>query len=145
MLFHGVRCTLKTLETGFIFTTGALSYWAMELLWREHTHWTMPITGGVCLVVIYAIANFMAEPLWRKWILCTACVTAVEFVVGGAVNILLGWDVWDYSNLPNNLMGQICLQFSLFWALLSIPCVFLCNILRYYVFIPLYKRGNHSP
>jgi len=136
---------LKPLETGFIYTTGALGYWALELLWRGKTHWTMPVTGGICLVVIYAIANFMSEPLWKKWTLCACCITTIEFVVGGLVNIALGWNVWDYSSEFMNLMGQICPLFSLFWGILSIPCVFLCNILRYYVFIPLYRQGNHSP
>lgn len=141
----GVIQKLKLLETCFIFCSGAFGYWAVELLWRGYTHWTMPILGGVCLILIYAIANFMAESLWKKWLMCSACVTAVEFIVGGIVNITLNWDVWDYSTLPGNLMGQICPLYSIYWILLSIPSVFFCNILRYYVFIPLYRKGRHSP
>lgn len=136
---------MRPLETTFIFTTGATGYWALELMWRGHTHWTMPITGGLCFIVIYAIANFMEEKLWRKWIMCASSITAVEFVVGGLVNLKLQWDVWDYSVLPMNLMGQISLRFTFLWLLLAIPTVFLSNIIRYYVFVPLYREGYHSP
>ena len=136
---------MKPLETSAVFVTGALGYWALELLWRGHTHWTMPLTGGVCFIIIYAIANFTSECLWKKWLMCACCVTAAEFLVGTVVNLRLGWAVWDYSGQPMNLFGQICPLFTLFWLLLAIPSVFLSNILRYYVFIPLYRRGDHSP
>lgn len=136
---------MRPLETASVFFTGALGYWALELLWRGHTHWTMPLTGGVCLIMIYIIANFTSEALWKKWVMCACCVTTAEFLVGIVVNLRLGWAVWDYSSMPMNLYGQICPLFTMFWALLAIPCVFLCNILRYFVFIPLYRRGDHSP
>lgn len=135
---------LKPLETVFVFITGALGYWALELMWRGYTHWTMPIAGGICFIIIYAISNFMSDPLWKKWIMCASCITAVEFVVGSIVNLRLGWAVWDYSGLSVNLMGQISLRFYLLWLVLAIPTVFLSNILRYFLFIPLYRRGRHS-
>ncbi len=136
---------LKTLEASAVFLTGALGYWALELLWRGETHWTMPLTGGICFVIIYAIANFMEQPLWQKWIMCASSITAAEFVVGSIVNLRLGWAVWDYTSRTLNLFGQICPMFTFYWLLLSIPGVFLSNILRYYLFIPLYRRGAHSP
>ena len=105
----------------------------------------MPLTSGVCFIIIYAIANFTSEALWKKWIMSACCVTAAEFLVGAVVNLHLGWAVWDYSSQPLNLLGQICPLFTFFWMLLAIPSVFLSNILRYYVFIPLYLRGDHSP
>lgn len=135
---------LKNAEIYFNFIIGALCYWAIELLYRGFTHWTMPITGGFCFIIIYAIANFSPETLWQKWIMSASCICTIEFLVGALVNIVLGWSVWDYSALPYNLLGQICVQFSVYWLVLSIPAVFLCNIIRYFVFIPLYSRGKHS-
>ena len=35
-------------------------------------------------------------------------VTAYEFTVGLIVNVKLGWDIWDYSSIPFNILGQIC-------------------------------------
>ena len=42
-------------------------------------------------------------------------MTAVEFVAGLVLNLWLGLDIWDYSHLPFNLMGQICPQFAALW------------------------------
>ena len=136
---------MRPLETAFPFCSGRAVSRALELVWRGATHWTMPPVGGMCLVVIYIIANFMVQPLWQKWIMSAACTTAIEFVVGSIVNLRLGWAVWDYSAMPMNLMGQICPRFSCLWLALAIPSVLFCNILRYYLFIPLYRRGAHSP
>lgn len=123
------------LEFLSIYVFGAIGYGTLETLWRGYTHWTMILTGGFCCCLIHLIATRMSEPLWKKWIMCMAVVTAVEFAVGCAVNLRLGWHVWDYSDLALNLMGQICPLFSLFWFLLSIPCVYVSRLLKKYVFI----------
>lgn len=49
-----------------------------------------------------------------------ALVTAAEFAVGCVVNLLLGWNVWDYSGWRVQLLGQICLVFCLLWYLLCL-------------------------
>ena len=61
----------------------------------------------------------------------SAIVTALEFATGCIVNLWLGWDVWDYSNLPFNILGQICLPFSLLWVVVSVAAVVLDDWLRY--------------
>lgn len=50
--------------------------------------------------------------------------TVLEFFTGVLVNIILGWNVWDYSNLKWNLCSQIAPQFVLLW----IPLVFLAIV-----------------
>ncbi len=118
---------------------GAIGYGSIELLWRGHTHWTMLLLGGLCLYVIYIISSRMREPLWKKLIACAAVVTALEFIVGCIVNVRLSWDVWDYSDMPLNLMGQICPTFSAMWLLLSLPCIFMCRLVYNYIFKPNIK------
>lgn len=117
-------------EFGAVWLLGALGYGALELLWRGHTHWTMLLAGGACFSVMYLVATRTDFPLWQKWIACAACITAVEFVTGCIVNLRLGWGVWDYSALPGNLCGQICLLYSAFWLILSVPGVWACEQLR---------------
>jgi len=56
-------------------------------------------------------------------------ITFMEFSVGCIVNLLLGWDVWDYSSLPFNIMGQVCLLYSVMWFFISIPAIFLSTLL----------------
>ena len=54
----------------------------------------------------------------------------MEFITGAVVNVLLGWGVWDYSDRPLNLYGQVCLLYSLYWLLLSIPGCALARLLH---------------
>lgn len=63
-----------------------------------------------------------------------AIITAVEFVSGCIINLWLGWAVWDYSNMPLNLLGQICLPFSLLWVLISAVAIVFDDYIRYYLF-----------
>ena len=46
-------------------------------------------------------------------------ITVTELITGLILNVWLGLNVWNYSGLPFNFMGQICLQFSALWFVLS--------------------------
>ena len=58
-------------------------------------------------------------PMLLQMVQGAAIVTALELLVGLIVNRWLGWDVWDYSDMPGNLWGQVCPQFAAAWLLLS--------------------------
>lgn len=104
-----------------LFWVGALGYCALELAWRGYTHWSMGLTGGACLVGLYALHRRLASrPLALQALAGAALVTAAEFAVGCVVNLLLGWNVWDYSGWRVQLLGQICLVFCLLWYLLCL-------------------------
>ncbi len=132
------------LEFSFIFICGALGYGTIEILWRGHTHWTMLLLGGICLYCIYIISTRMGEAIWKKLVMCAAAVTSLEFAVGCIVNLRLGWEVWDYSDMPFDLMGQICPAFSLMWLLLSLPCIYVCRFIHRFVFLPNFKNKKTS-
>jgi uncharacterized membrane protein len=114
----------------WLYLIGGFGYGLIEMLFRGHTHWTMIAAGGVCFLLIYLISIKSAEPLWKKWIMGGAVITTVEFVTGGIVNILLGWNVWSYAHHRLNLMGQISLLFFCLWVFLSVPGMWLCALLR---------------
>ena len=104
------------------FITGAILYTATEILWRGHTHWTMGIAGGVCLTAIYALR--VACPDTSLIILCITgafVILTVEFATGFIVNMMLGWNVWDYSDRVFNIYGQICPLYAFLWVLICIP------------------------
>ena len=54
--------------------------------------------------------------------------------------------MWDYSNIPLNFDGVICLPFSALWLLLSVVAIFLADSINYYVFgdtvLPHYAIGD---
>lgn len=112
------------MEQAVIFIFGAISYSAIEILWRGHTHWTMSLAGGICAVLIYMFSEYYSDlPLLTKSFAGAVIITVIEFGTGLIVNIMLKWDVWDYSRMPFNLYGQICLLYSVLWFLLCIPVV----------------------
>lgn len=115
-------------ENAVVFLFGGILYSLLEICFRGHTHWSMTITGGICLAVLYR--HFEAYPMESMLTRCffgMAVITAAEFAAGFIVNIMLDWNVWDYSSQPFNLMGQICPLFSGIWFLLTIPAVYLCR------------------
>ena len=118
-----------------VFVIGAVGYALIELLWRGRTHWTMMITGGICFMIIYALSKLERVPLAYKCAMGALAITAVEFTVGCIVNIMLGWRVWDYSALEYNIMGQVCLLFSIIWYLICIPAFYLCKVLDNTLFL----------
>lgn len=120
----------------FLFIFGALTYVNIEIMFRGYSHWTMIILGGLCFIVVGLINNILP---WNMVIELQALIgavliTSLEFVVGLIVNVNLGWDIWDYSNVPFNFLGQICLPFSLLWYMLSIIVIFTDDYIRHIFF-----------
>ena len=107
------------------------SYGAIEIMWRHYTHWTMVITGGVCFYTLYKLSKGKEKmPILKKCLLGSAVITTAEFLTGIIVNMIFDMKVWDYSGLPLNLFGQVCLFYSFLWALLAIPIDAICKALR---------------
>lgn len=99
-----------------VFLLGAISYGFMEILFRGFTHWTMCITGGACVLTFFYLESTLTTmPLLLAALLGAAIITVYEFSVGLIVNVGLGWQVWDYSAMPGNVMGQICPLFFAIW------------------------------
>lgn len=119
------------LEYTIVFLIGGVMYSLIEVVTRGFTHWTMTLTGGLCLAIMYYhFGKHPEEGLLVKCLFGMIVITSLEFTVGCIVNLLLGWNVWDYSNMYMNLLGQICLTFSAAWFLLSVPIAYLCEALR---------------
>ena len=59
---------------------------------------------------------------------------SLEFLTGCIVNLALGWHVWDYSGMPGNVLGQICLPYSLLWILVAVAAIILDDWLRNLIF-----------
>ncbi len=54
-----------------------------------------------------------------------AAATSVEFFAGLFYEKAMRVKFWDYSELPGNLSGRVCLLFSGFWGLLALALVYL--------------------
>ena len=127
-----------------LFLYGGAIYMMIEIIYRGYTHWTMGILGGLCFISIGEINEFIDEDMHvlLQAFIGAIIITALEFITGIIVNIKLGWNIWDYSNMPFNVMGQICLPFFFAWLFLGIVAIILDDFLRYVLFdenMPRYR------
>ena len=122
---------------GYLFLFGGLAYYLVELLWRGRSHLAMAVVGGLCFVLIGLINESILHrgmPLVLQMTVAAAIVTLVELAAGLVLNRWLGLAIWDYSNLPLNLWGQVCPQFFGAWWMLSLIGIMLDDYLRYWFF-----------
>lgn len=93
----------------------------------------MIICGGICF--IYAgLQNEQVEwdyPFWKQVLRVEAFILSAEFITGCIVNIWLGLNVWDYSGLPGNILGQTCPQFALLFLPLSAIAIVVDDFIRW--------------
>lgn len=124
------------LKTSLLFLVGGTIYVLIELLWRGHSHYSMFIVGGVCFILVGAINEFYSYKLGLVWqaMIGSILITLVEFVAGLILNIHLGLGIWDYSHLPLNILGQVCLPFMIAWFFLAGIAIILDDYLRYWLF-----------
>lgn len=91
-----------------------------------------PIYGfGVSTVILF-LTPFQ-DNLFLLYLVSTIVVTALEWLTGFLLEKLFHSRWWDYSNMPLNLNGYVCLLFSLIWG---VACVFIVK-----VFHPLVAAG----
>lgn len=128
---------LYILEKYFIlFFIGGTAYFYLEIIARGYSHISMFVCGGIC---------FLGCGMWKEILpgrmgmllqmLCSSIfITITELITGLIVNVWLEQNVWDYSILPLNFMGQICLFYSILWFFLSAAAIYLNDFLKLWLF-----------
>lgn len=126
----------KILKHSFLFVFGGILYILIELLWRGYSHWSMFILGGLCFLLLGLINEKYTWdiPLSIQMLIGAFIITSLEFIAGCILNLWLGLDVWDYYEMPFNIMGQICLPYMILWFLLSPVCIIVDDYIRYIFF-----------
>lgn len=117
----------------FLWAIGGTIYYAVELLWRGYSHWTMFILGGICFTLIGALNELYSwdMALISQMLISSLVITFLELITGLIVNIGLGWGIWDYSQVPYNFYGQICLLYTNLWFILSLAGILLDDYIRW--------------
>lgn len=116
-----------------LFLFGAFCYGTIEILWRGYTHFTMLILGGICLLTIFCLEATFSRffNIIERGVLYSVIITADELLFGMIFNKWLGLAIWDYSKLPYNFCGQICLSFSVLWFFIAVLCIYLCKLFMF--------------
>lgn len=117
----------------FLFLVGGAAYVGIELVFRGYSHPAMYVVGGLCFIFCGLINEKIDWylPLISQQFLGMCFITIIEFISGCILNLWLKLNIWDYSKMPYNLFGQICLLFTICWFFLSIVGIVLDDILRW--------------
>lgn len=124
-----------------LWSWGGTVYFLLEVAFKtitghpERISWTMLVVAILLTVPVERCGAQLPWncPLWLQALACAALVTAVELVSGLALNLWLGLDIWDYTDLPGNFLGQICPQYSAVWWVLCLVFIPAFDWLRYAV------------
>lgn len=79
--------------------------------------------GMGALLLTLLLVHFQSKPLWQIFLLSFVTGTAVEYICSLGQEICFGSVAWDYSHLPLNINGRVCLIYSLFWGFLGMAWV----------------------
>ena len=125
----------RFLKYTFLFLAGGFAYGAVEIASRGHSHISMLIAGGICFILIGLLNEIYPweMSIISQMVISAFIITVIEFTAGLIVNVWLGLDVWDYSDKPYNIMGQVCLLYTNMWFFLSLFAILLDDYLRYYL------------
>lgn len=89
------------------------------------------LNGPICPVYgfgVVAVIHFLTPLRYSLPLLylgSTVLVSAIEWLTGFILEKVFHNKWWDYSNMPLNLNGYVCLLFSLIWGVF---CVFIVDV-----------------
>lgn len=136
-----MRVKDKIFNMFVIWLTGGIVYYFAEILFRGFSHFSMLICGGLCFLLVGNIGNLILNSkdniiisVIKIMLIGTMIITTLEYITGMIVNVKYNLKVWDYSDMKYNVNGQICLLYSFFWALISLICVYVYNVMEEYLF-----------
>lgn len=82
-----------------------------------------PVYGlGACLILL--LPPWIRVRPWLLFLCGGTAATAAEYFDALYHQRALKVSFWDYSGLPGNLQGRVCLPFSLAWGLLGLALVY---------------------
>ena len=129
-----------------LFLIGFMSYITIEVLFRGYSFPLMGCCGGLAVIILDKINDKIS---WNVDILLqglcgTTLITSFEFIIGEImIHTSFLPKMWDYSNMPLNYKGIVCVPFSIGWFFLSLVAIFTADAMNYYVFeelpVPYYK------
>lgn len=129
----------------FMFIFGFMGYVTIEVIFRNVSYPLMGLCGGLVFVLLDRINDKIS---WDIDILVqgtigSLLITSLEFIIGEMSLRGLIQPMWDYSDMPFNYKGIVCLPFSLIWVGLSIIAIVVADFINYYIFndstVPYYK------
>ncbi|MDO5590177.1 MAG: hypothetical protein Q4F98_03855 [Lachnospiraceae bacterium] len=82
---------------------------------------------GFGVVIVVQLLDPYAHQIVLLYLLSVVLTTVLEWLTGFALDKLFHHKWWDYSDVPFNLNGYVCVPFSAIWGL---ACVFVVKIVH---------------
>lgn len=120
-----------------LFIVGFCLYITIETCFRGYSFPLMGCCGGLCVVILDKINDHISWDVDLFWQALSGglLVTIMELVMGTIAKYTSLLPVmWDYSNIPLNLDGIVCVPFFIAWLFLSVVAIFVADSINYYVF-----------
>lgn len=86
----------------------------------------IPLYGSGALVMLLVALPVSDRP-WLVFVAGGLSATALEFVVGAAMEAIFKVRYWDYSDVRGNLCGYVCLPASLLWGGFTLLLVYVVH------------------
>ena len=80
---------------------------------------------GIAAVLLIILKDLV--PFWLFLIGCFIVPSFVEYLTAYLLFHSFHLKYWDYSKLPYNLSGYVCLRFSIYWVFLSLALVYVVH------------------
>lgn len=117
----------------FYFTIYSFLGWVLEGSYNLYSVGTFRKEGFLkgpfkpmygCAPLLLIAARELVVPFPVFLLLALVVPSAVEFISGWLLKGMFRRQWWDYSGMPYQLCGHVCLKFSLYWWVLSIACIY---------------------
>lgn len=110
----------KVIKYIVLFLVFGVTYYFIETLYAGKSSATSIVMGGIGGILISFINIFYSHdtPKWKQITLTAFAMIFIELITGLILKTF-GVRLWDYSNRFMNVEGVICMQYSLYWLILS--------------------------
>ena len=130
----------------WIFAIGCYVGYAIETLWclvkngyiesRSSLvlgHLSVAYGMGAVLLTLILI-HFQSASWWKIFLIAFISGSVTEYICSLGQEICFGSVAWDYSHLPLNINGRVCLLYSVFWGVIGLGWVKLIMPLLHLLF-----------
>ncbi len=129
---HHFAQGLNLYKLALILVVGSFAGVVIELLWCLFRNGYIESRSGLvygpfnllygvgAAVLSLALYRFRNRGKWLSFLGGFLVGSVVEYVCSWFLEVAYGSASWDYSNMPFNLNGRICLLYSIFWGCLGI-------------------------
>ena len=85
-----------------------------------------PIYGLGGVILSRFLLPYLREPI-LMFLMGILVGTVLEYVASLVMEKVFKTVFWDYSDLPLNIQGRVCLQYSIYWGLLSVLLLYVID------------------